>query len=325
MIRKFGIQTFILASVCSFMSCSAYAQGREEVILIDVKPAAPSYTPPPPPPTPPPPPPPTPAPPPQFPIVTPTRPPFTPPIMVPTDVTHQNVSMDSDPNLPSMNDAIAVLASNRFKSGAEKSQDCSGIIVMSDGQAKYEKTTSYSVNLVSGTILVSVKRPSQMGLVNTEIADFAISSDGDAAISSVNGVVRIMNTDARGTACRVKLLNPTANTKDRVFAVRPGYEFVIGKEKLTRRDLRPSDGIARRRSKIFDDGKIALSEFSVQSVLQSSDLIAHVSQAYTGAKEKRVLTDMSKMAAVLNHVHGGQGYTMSGNTGFASRSNERVH
>lgn len=245
--------------------------------------------------------------------------------MVPTDVTHLNVSMDNDPSLPSMKDAMVCLASNKFKSGSEKNQDTSGIVVMSEEHAKYEKTSNYSVSLVSGTIIVSVKRPSQVGLINTEVADFALSSDGDAVVSSVNGVVRIMNTTARGEACRVKLLNPTQNTKDKVFAVRPGYEFVIGKEKLSRKDLRPSDGIARRRAKTFDDGKIAISEFSIQSVLQGSDLIAHIAQTYNGAKEKRVLADMSKMAAVLNYVHGGHGYTVSGNTGLASRSDKPVH
>jgi hypothetical protein len=244
--------------------------------------------------------------------------------MVPTDVTHLDISMDNDPNLPSMKDALVCVAANKFKSGSEKSQDVSGIVVMSEEHAKYERTTPYSVSLVSGRIIVSVKRPSQIGLINTDLADFALSADGDAVISSVNGVVRIMNTTARGDACRVKLLSSSPNAKNKVFAVRPGYEFVIGKEKLTRRDLRPSDGIGRRRSKTFDDGKIALSEFSIQSVLHGSDLIAHVAQTYSGAKERRVLTDMSKMAAVLNHLHGVHGFTTS-NTGLASSPNKAVH
>ena len=326
MSRKFGIPTFVLAFISSALYCAAFAQRGEEVIIIGPDPASPpAYTAPaPPPPAPPPPlaPPPDPV---RLPFVPPKPPPFTPPIVVPTDVTHQTPSMDNDPNLPSMKDAVAVLASNRFKSGSEKNQDASGIVVMSEALAKYEKTTSYSVNLVSGTIIVSVKRPSQVGLISTDIADFALSADGDAVISSVNGVVRILNTTARGEACRIKLLNPSPNAKNKIFAVRPGYEFLIGKEKLRRRDLKPSDGIARRRFKVFDDGKIAISEFSVQSVLQGSDLIAHIAQQYNGAKEKRVLADMSKMAAVLNHVHSPHGYTTAGNTGLASRADKPVH
>jgi hypothetical protein len=72
--------------------------------------------------------------------------------------------------------------------------------------------------------------------------------------------------------------------------------------------LRPHDGISRRRTKVLNQGYVALSEFSVESVLHTSSLIANMTQKESDAKEKRIISDMSKMAAVLNQVNGSSGY-----------------
>ena len=63
---------------------------------------------------------------------------------------------------------------------------------------------------------------------------------------------------------------------------------------------------------------MAISEFSVQSVLSNSAVIVQIAQQSTNAKEARVLSQMSKMAAVLNYVNSPYGYTVEGATGVAS-------
>ncbi len=81
----------------------------------------------------------------------------------------------------------------------------------------------------------------------------------------------------------------------------PGFEFVAGDRKLGGADLRPKDGIARRHFKFLEGGHLAVSEFSVDSAIKNNDLIADIRQNTTGVKERRILSDMSKMAAVLNY------------------------
>lgn len=282
------------------------------------------------PPPPPPPPPPSPAPTPP-PLVSsqaqlhPPVSPFTPSVVVPTDVTHQSFAPGLiPPGLPPVYEGIEVLADNRFPDDAGK-QNTDGILVRARENTVMERTSPHSVKLVSGSILVSVRRPSQLGLVNTTLGDLALSSDGEILVSSSNGVLHVMNASARGAGCKIRLQSGEfREAKKRTFAVKPGFEFVAGKSKLTRTDLRPVDGIARRRSQVFEDGRIALSEFSVQSVLSGSDLIANLNQKDSGSKEKRILADLSKMAAVLNYVNGAQGYSCAGPTRVAAASADKT-
>ena len=51
-----------------------------------------------------------------------------------------------------------------------------------------------------------------------------------------------------------------------------------------------------------------MSEFSVDSAIKNNDLIADIRQNTTGVKERRILSDMSKMAAVLNYTRGEGGF-----------------
>lgn len=53
---------------------------------------------------------------------------------------------------------------------------------------------------------------------------------------------------------------------------------------------------------------MGISEISVESILHASDLIANLQQQDSGARERRILADMSKMAAVRNRVNGTCGF-----------------
>ena len=94
-----------------------------------------------------------------------------------------------------------------------------------------------------------------------------------------------------------------------ILNISGGYELIAGQEKMTRSTLRPKDGIARRYQKVLENGHLAVSEFSIESAINSCDMLVDLQQKTSGVKERRILSDMSKMAAVLNYKNGSQGYT----------------
>lgn len=333
---SFGAMLYLglIASIAfSSPMVSAQSQGQnfESVTFINIKALpdsnnGPSYTPPPAPspaPTPPTSPPSTPPPPniSQPPIHPPSGP-FSPPIVVQTDLTHQTNGLQVllvPPNAPPVIEGIAVLADKSFPAQVDSKQPADGILVRAKENTLMERPSPHSVKLNSGSILVSVRRPSRLGLITTPMGDVALSSDGEVVVSASEGIVHILNASARGSGCKIRL-SPSdfEKSKKRTFAIQPGYEFTVGDRRLTRRDLRPTDGIARRRVQLFEEGKIALSEFSVHGLLANCALVANLQQKDNGAKERRILADLSKMAAVLNQVHGATGYTCAGPTQVAA-------
>lgn len=287
--------------------------------------SSPAPPPPTPPPTPPPPPPVVVQPP---PVLRPSTP-FSPPIVVPTDTSYQGGAAGGlpagklggvlPPNAPPVSDGIQILADNQFPEKDESKQPTDGILVRAKDNAQIERPNSYSVKLVSGTILVSVRRPSRLGMITTPLADVALSADGDLLISEEHGVLHILNASARGLNCKIKLHKAEfASSRKHTFAIKPGFEFTACQTKLSRANLRPADGIARRRTQVFEDGRIALSEFSVHGLLVHHELVASLNQKDMGTKERRILGDLSKMAAVLNQVNGSTGYHYSAPSRLAS-------
>ena len=93
-----------------------------------------------------------------------------------------------------------------------------------------------------------------------------------------------------------------------VFSVSPGSELVFCEHKLTRDQLRPNDGFSRRRVQVMGNGNVAVCEISIESVISSSGVIAQMGTS-SDQKDKRILKDLSRMAAVLNNINGTQGYT----------------
>lgn len=196
---------------------------------------------------------------------------------------------------------------NQFPRDDEMKGSSEWILVRARTGADYNKPSVYSVDLKQGDIMLTVKRPSNLGIVSVPIGKVSVSSDGDAVISYNNGLLRVQNLDGLGKSVMAQVQAP--GTERKTIQLAPGFEFVAGDRKLTQADLRPRDGIARRHFKFLEGGHLAVSEFSVDSAIRNSDLITDIRQNVSGVKERRILSDMSKMAAVLNYTRGEDGFT----------------
>lgn len=246
-----------------------------------------------------------------------TPPVFTPSVVVPTDVESTLHSFPGNyPNLPGNFSSFALngiqlVDDSDFPQQSGLKGPTSGISIRQTDDTVYQKVGDYVVKLVKGEILVSVKRPSQTAIIQTEFGDIAVSANGDVIVKFVDGVLRVMNLDGKGLTIKAQLdKGPFAGPADPTCAIAPGYELIASDKKLTRAVLRPRDGIARRHFKLLENGHLAISEFSVESALNASDVIVDLRQAASGVKERKILGDMSKMAAVLNYKNGTQGFSV---------------
>ncbi|MCA9802277.1 MAG: hypothetical protein KC777_09835 [Cyanobacteria bacterium HKST-UBA02] len=253
--------------------------------------------------------------PPPLPVVIPT-PVITPPVVVPTDV---ESTLPSFPGHYPANSAflqsflalngIMQVSDSSFPKESELQGSTTGIAVKKTKGTVYNQINDYIGRLEKGEILVSVKKPSKTAIIQTPYGNIACSANGDMLIKLVDGVLRVMNMDGRGQTIMAQLdKGPFAGPADPTVAVAPGFELVAGDDKLTRADMRPRDGIKRRHYKLLESGHMGICEFSVESALSASDVIAELRQSASGTKERRILGDMSKMAAVLNHMNGTQGF-----------------
>jgi len=244
----------------------------------------------------------------------PVAPIFKPPVVVPIDVTSPQlikpgltgtiIPTTIGPS-PALNGIQSV---SQFPSQSDLKGSLDFLLVRFESGAQYLKPNPYTVELKSGRILVSVKRPSQMAMVKTPIGDVAISANGDVLLSYTDGVLRVANLDGLGQNVMVKLTGPNFKGKDHQAAIAPGFEVIGADRALTGGDLRPKDGIARRHAQTLENGHMAVGEFSIASAMNNVRIIAEMQQNLTGVKERRILGDMSKMAAVLNYQSGTEGY-----------------
>lgn len=234
-------------------------------------------------------------------------PPFRPPLTVPTDAT-----ITIPPGLnqigPNMDPLGGITELKSFPDNTVLKGPSDFILMQKAPDADAVKETPYTVKFVSGTIIVSVRKPSLLGMVETPLGRVAVFGNADVQISYKDGVMRIQNLDGVGNNLRVSLSKGPFGGNPVILALAPGHEIIAADRKLTRADLTTNDGILRRTPKLIGDGKIAVSQFSLESLLSNSALIAQMNQKETGSKEQRVLADMSRMAAVLNHVNGVEGY-----------------
>lgn len=258
--------------------------------------------------------------------------------LIPTDYTNFSMGMfNSSVSMPNLNPATAVQKlSSPFPSLDQLQQDEEGILVRSLENASFTRPSLASVKLESGSILVSVRRPSRLGVISTPQGDVSVSADSDVIVTYNDGLLRVLNLTGHGEAVKVKVhasnvsskiissapepkLDTKLETKPEpshepivsqpvAIAVKVGHEIISSDHALTRADLHPQDGIGRRRFGFVESNVLAVSEFSLESVLTSSDLLVDLSQKTSGIKERRIMGDLSKMAAVLNYMNGQQGF-----------------
>ncbi len=240
------------------------------------------------------------------------------PFINPTDVTNPNEATGNSFNsllnnpIESANIALAgiqLIPDNEFPNFSNLTGNSSGIVVKG---GDVQKENDFIFNFTKGEILVSVKKPSELCIIKTPYGSIAVSANADVLIKLSNdGVLRVFNLDAAGPDLKCQLdKGPFAGPADPTVIVAAGFELVACGHKLTRAEMRPRDGIKRRHFKVLENGHMAISEFMVQSALEASDVIADLKQSSTGVKERRILGDMSKMAAVLNYKNGTQGFSL---------------
>lgn len=215
---------------------------------------------------------------------------------------------DSLPENADVLSGLQVVADDKFP-GLDSSGNPDGIIVAYKQGSEFSRPGNCSVHLESGDLLVSVRKPSRLAQITSKLADASFSSDADVEVRLSDGVLRFINLSGLKEKVLIKVPAGIISDSPKVFAIRPGFELVIGDHELKRPELRPSDGYARRFHKRLENGQLAISEISVESILRNSDLVADLKQKDNGAKERRILADMSKMAAVLNQLNGNSGFT----------------
>lgn len=244
----------------------------------------------------------------------------TPPILVPSDVTNPDMTGIRDPGARAADglsggigvltplSGIRQLPDDKFVGLSAHSPE-DGVYVRAAKDAKLDQMNPDLVKLHTGQILVAVSHPSKSALVQTYLGDISIQAEGQVLVSFDNGLLRVKNLIGQGNKVTIRLdKGPFSGPADPVYAISTGYELTAGNRKINVADLHPADGIGRRGVHLLAKGYLAISQISLSSVLASSDLLAEMAQQTSGAKEKRLLSDLSKMAAVLNYVNGSAGY-----------------
>lgn len=246
--------------------------------------------------------------------------PHTPTIpLVPTDYT--NVGMTGVLNVPGPMGPQEGVTSTGFSEDVPK-QDGQGILVRALNNAKYDRPSLESVTLHEGSILVSVRRPSRLGLITTPQGVVSVAADSDVIVSYHEGIVRVLNLTGMNESVKMKVhhemvqakvvtgpdsgqVAPAADPpKAMALAIKVGNELIVGDRPLVKSDLRPADGIGRRRFCLLESNYLAVNEFSLETVLTTSDMMVDLVQKVDGLKERRLIGDLSKMAAVLNYLNG---------------------
>lgn len=190
------------------------------------------------------------------------------------------------------------------------------VLFHGDKHSRFEKNSPTAIKLEHGSVLVSVRPPSKLATVDTPFGLVAVRDEGDVLVSFIADVLRVENISARNHCCRIKFEDDILDD-EKAVALAPSYELVVSDSKLLTGEIRPADGVHRRMYYVFHNGKVAVNEYKIDSLLKEHPVIAHVVSNKTD-KETRVLKDMMKMASVMNYVHGAGGYAPAEGSGLAT-------
>jgi hypothetical protein len=247
---------------------------------------------------------------------------ITPPVVVPVDVTNPQIT---NPHATSFHGGLPPTAGftsmalagiqrindSNFPKSDKVGSNFDWITILAKEGAAYNKPNNYTADLKSGDIIVSVKTPSRLAFVTTPYGDIAVGANSDVMVTYNNGLLRVLNFDGEGRALKIRLdKGPFGGPADPTVTIAPGYELVASDKVITRSEMRPRDGIARRSGKSLENGHMAISEFSLESAAHTVGMLVNLQQTTTGIKERRIITDLSRMAAVLNYRSGEQGYSV---------------
>lgn len=244
------------------------------------------------------------------------RDPVMPPVLVPTDVTNPaetglgeagiKPGRDSPAYVPSSRQApltgIFQVNGNKFGELAPHSSTA-GIAVKAGRGAHFSRPNAYCVQLDAGELVVHVQHPSKVALISSDLADISLQSEQAALVRLDKSTLRIINLLGKVNHLQIKVKNGSAF---QVLTIDCSYELVVGANKLTVADLHPPDGIGRRNLHLLRSN-LAVGEVSLNSVLGASDILLDFARQPANTADKRLLSDMAKMAAVISAVgrHGG--------------------
>jgi hypothetical protein len=201
------------------------------------------------------------------------------------------------------------LKEGQFPNRERAGENAEGVLVKAVPDSQYGQPQGNVVDLKSGSILVGVQRPTDQAFIDTRFGEIVLEPEAAVIVRYDSGILRLLNLTGRHKRVKVRLdRGPFAGAQKIEVGVEPGYELVVGDRKLERRDLRLNDGIARRNVSYLGKDNVAVSEFSLESTITGSELIASLQQKDAGAKEQRVIADMSKLAAVINQIRGAYGF-----------------
>ncbi|MBS2007919.1 MAG: hypothetical protein JST01_12815, partial [Cyanobacteria bacterium SZAS TMP-1] len=249
--------------------------------------------------------------------------------LVPTDVT--NLRLFNQPlmgpvNMPKLDPGACIkrLKEDSFPDVSQARESSDGIIVKPKSGCDFERPAPADVQLMSGTIFVSVRKPANMVFVTTPHGVVSINQDAEVIVSYRDGLLIVMNLSAFNERVKVRIHQAAvsaqingksyseASSEGIVIAVKYGHELVAGDRALTAGDLRPADSVARRRTALFENDHMAVSEFSLATALTDSELLSDLGKPDGDPRERKILKDLAKMAAVLNYVNGQGGYVARG-------------
>jgi hypothetical protein len=238
----------------------------------------------------------------------------------------------------SVNSVTGVLPVNShvFPSAIDIHGSAAGVLLHARKETRYDLLSPLSIWLEDGSLLVSVRHPSDMVLVATKFGDVCITTGGDALVErSDEDTMRVVNLCTNGDtvflnmhdklwtnspwAHGVKAPQPTEekgkkggrkrtyeDVESGAVSIQPGYELVVGGHALTMEDVKPTDSVGRRDFRTFDGGRMVITEISIDNLTTLHDLIKNLNNH--GEKASAVFSDIMKSAGTLKSKQGEGGF-----------------